>query len=297
MVNSMTAYSRCTLTTSWGSLSIEIQSVNRKHLEVVTSLPKEFAYFDPLIKKMVQEKIFRGKINLHISFNFNDSAEVFKMTPNIALAQQIKKGWEIISKELDLKKDNEGLIRLLTQESSLLQGEIEETLIENIKNDIASLVDKGLQSLLTMRKQEGLFLKSDFLKRIDSLMTSLEEVESFAKNNVILLQEKLRKRISELLHEVQIPLDDRLIKEIAILADKSDITEELTRIRSHIKLFKQLLEKNTQDVGKTLDFVVQELNREWNTVGAKCNDSEISHKVIMAKSECEKIREQVQNIE
>ncbi|MCH9632533.1 MAG: hypothetical protein S4CHLAM6_08710 [Chlamydiae bacterium] len=292
----MTAHGRSSLTTSWGILSLEVQSVNRRHLEVNSSLPKEFLSFDPEIKKKVQKKVFRGKVNLYLTFTLNGQEEVFSLSPNLSLAREIKKGWDVISSDLGIEQSHLGLTKLLCRDSSLLQAELKNSFVTSAKNEIMQLVDETLNLLVTMRAQEGEFLKKDFTSRIRNLEKLLKEVEENASGAAVERQNKLKARIGELLDQ-ELAVDERLLKEIAILADKSDITEEFTRIQSHLELFEKVLNNENQNVGKTLDFITQELNREWNTIGSKCSDSKTSHLVIQAKSECEKIREQVQNVE
>ena len=296
MINSMTAHGRSSLTTSWGILSLEVQSVNRRHLEVNSSLPKEFLSFDPEIKKKVQKRLFRGKVNLYLTFTLNGQEEVFCLSPNLSLAREIKKGWDQISTELNIDQAHQGLTQLLCKDSNLLQAELKNSFVDSAKDEIMQLVDDTLNLLVSMRAQEGEFLKKDFTIRIKNIEKLLKEVEESASSAASERQDKLKERISELLDQ-ELAVDERLLKEIAILADKSDITEEFTRIRSHLELFEKVLNDKNQSVGKTLDFITQELNREWNTIGSKCSDCKTSHLVIQAKSECEKIREQVQNVE
>lgn len=292
----MTAYSRLTHMTKWGLLTIELQSLNRKHLEINSSVPKEFLFLDPLIKKQIQKRLFRGKVNIYLSFSFNEEAKALKLTANLPLAKEIKEGWNAVSNHLEIQDKEKGLLRLLTRESNLFQSEFDSSFLDALKKEIIDLLDQGLNDLVKMRDQEGLFLKKELESQVEKLSNLLEKGKAFVKDASKERQKKLKERISDLL-ETPVDSDDRMLKEIAFLADKCDLTEEVTRIASHLELFKEKLSEEKKSVGKTLDFITQELNREWNTIGSKCFDTETSHLVIEAKGECEKIREQVQNIE
>lgn len=296
MVSSMTAYGRSSLITAWGSLSLEIQSVNRKFLEINTTLPKEFMAFDSEIKKHIQKKIFRGKLHLVLNFSLNESEEVFEINPNMVLALEIQKGWHEISKKLSLHEPERGLIHLLCKEQNLMQTGLKKSFVESAQQEVIQLLDHALDELSQMRLKEGAFLKKEIVHHLDEMENLLKLVQKSAQNSAQERQYQLKKRIEDLLSK-ELESDERLLKEVAIIADKSDITEEIARIFSHLNLFKQMLDEAHKSIGKALDFIVQELNREWNTIGSKCNEFEISHRVIQAKSECEKIREQVQNIE
>ncbi len=292
----MTAHGRSSLATAWGNLSLEIQSLNRKHLEISTALPREFASFDSQIKKHIQKKIFRGKVNLILNFSLNENEKVFELTPNIGLALEIQKGWNEIAQKLGLHESDRGLVHLLCKEPGLMQTELKKSFVDSAEQEVMELLDQVLEQFFQMRSKEGAFLKEEIAKHLDQIENLLKQVQNSSQTSTKGRQNQLKERIGELLEE-KLEIDERLLKEIALIADKSDITEEIARVFSHLKLFRQMLNETHQSIGKTLDFIVQELNREWNTIGSKCNDFEISHLVIQAKSECEKIREQVQNIE
>ncbi len=296
MVSSMTAYGRVTLNTEWGTLTAEMQSVNRRHLEINTSLPKEWMVFDPLLKKRIQKHLFRGKVSLHLTYTLNEKSQVRKFIPDLLLAKELQQGWSELSKHLELKVTNETLISLLSREPSLFRSELSQSFVTSIQSEVESVVEAALKKLQKMRSDEGYFLKQELLERITNLEALLKKSQDLGKGASLYLQEKILIRVGELLKS-SLTEDERLFKEVAFLADKGDLSEELTRIESHLILFKSVLEKQGESLGKTLDFISQELNREWNTIGSKCANHQLSHLVIEAKSECEKIREQVQNIE
>lgn len=296
MVSSMTAYSRLTSETAWGHVTIEVQSLNRKHLEINAALPKDLLFLDPEMKKRVQKKLYRGKVNIYLNITFNEEANVFSLTPNIRLAEQIQEGWNSICLNLGIKNPEESLVTALCKESSLFQSEYKQQFLQEAQKDILKLLDEALDQLIDMRLKEGEFLKKELLEKVYALEEMLKKAKGYQKNAASDQKEKLHKRIEELFGAT-LEQDERFFKEVAILADKSDLTEEMARIESHLHLFKNAMESAEKGVGKKLDFITQELNREWNTIGSKCFDTQTSHLVIDAKGECEKIREQVQNIE
>lgn len=297
MINSMTAFSRSTVHLPEGHLTIEIRSVNRKHLEINTSLPKELLYLDSAIRKRAQEYISRGKIDIFVTFSPSEQASFLSLTPNLALAKELKRCWDLLSTQLSMNLSTEGFERQLVKENGLFQTEILDRFLEKMQNDVDLLLIEVLGHLCQMKKQEGQFLKKDMQNRLQILSHVLQEIKSRSEGKVKEHYVKLKVRVEELLAQT-IELDERILKEVALIADKGDISEEMTRIESHIQLFLQKLNKEAKEgVGKTLDFISQELSREWNTLGAKCSDVEMIHLTIQAKSECEKIREQIQNIE
>lgn len=296
MIRSMTAFSRLSVPLEEGLITLEIQSLNRKHLEITTLLPREFIEFDASIKKGIQKKLVRGKIQVYLSYVPHAKSRGIELLPNIPLAKEIKKGWQEISKHLEIEDKEEGLLRLLARESNLFEVSVAHSFSKTIKAPLFKILDEALDQLIEMREREGAFLKEELEGRIENLGHLVHEVAKLNQNSSHTQQEKLKERLEKLL-ESKIEKDERFFKEVAILADKADMTEEVTRIKSHLKAFIHALKETQKGHGKMLDFITQELNREWNTIGAKCADHEISNHVLKAKSECEKIREQIHNIE
>ncbi len=296
MINSMTAFSRSSVPVDSGLLTLEIQSLNRKHLEIHTILPREFLEFDSLIKKQIQKRLSRGKLQVYLSFSPNEKGVGIKLVPNVSLAKEIQKGWETISNHLGIQNHEAGLLKLLTRESGLFSTELPQNFSKEMQENLVKLLDVALDSLCKMREKEGSFLKIELNKRRGVLLELLKKVEKIHEKNPEKEQERLQERLVKLLDN-KLELDDRFLREVALLVDRSDITEELIRIESHLEQFNEVLEDPKKGHGKMLDFIFQELNREWNTIGAKCTDHEISQHVLKAKSECEKIREQIHNVE
>lgn len=294
MVHSMTAFSRFQHSADFGTITLEIQSVNRKHLEVQTSMAKELNIFDVEIKKCISKKLNRGKVFVNLSYSLNESSKLFNLKPNLTLAKELQKCWSELSQELKIDC-NESLSRVLVKEPQIFQTEVNIEFEKSFKKELLTALNLALDDLITARKEEGQFLKEKLLDHINQVDGVLNEIKPSLKDLQHKHFEKTLERLNKLLNQ-NMGEDERLHKEVAFLADKSDVTEEVNRLDSHIKQFKALIEKPIA-MGKTLEFITQECMRELNTLGAKCSDIEVTQKVILAKSECEKIKEQIQNIE
>lgn len=295
MLRSMTAYSRASLTTSLGHFTAEIQSVNRKHLEVNAFLPKELLRFDSEIKKMLNDQVSRGQINLKIFATFDQQAPVV-VIPNLPLVRQMKAAWDQIAKELNLDAGRGFTLEMLADQEDVLLYE------ENLQDEelyrlaIKNVVELALKDLIEMKIREGVALQQDISLRLNNLRRCIGLIADKTPGATQKYRQKLIERLEELLSGC-VENEERILREVAVFAEKIDISEELTRFQSHLDQINALLEGSASSVGKTLEFFLQELNREANTVGSKSSDVEISRLVIEIKSELEKIREQIQNVE
>lgn len=294
MLKSMTAYGRSAISTPLGRFSVEIQSVNRKHLEISTFLPREMTRFDPLIKGWISGKIARGSILLKLNIVFEKETPL-TVTPNLPLAKQLKSAWDAIAKELGLDSHKSFSLSLISKELGILLYD------ENIQSEaeyektLNQAIEEALEHLIAMKVTEGKALQTDISNRLRIIEKALEFIEEKAPNAT----EKYRKKLQDKLKEVATPspeLEERLLREVLIYAEKMDISEEITRFKSHLKQFWELLDQE-KAVGKTLDFLLQELFREINTLGSKASDVDVTRNVVQVKSELEKIREQIQNVE
>lgn len=281
----MTAYGRSHVVTSLGRFVVEIKSLNRKFLDIDISLPKELSRFESDVRGWVASKVFRGKISVSVFATYEGKIPL-TVTPNLPLARQIKGAWDALSAELEVKPVSDFSFLLLYEE------EIENE--EQYRNSLHQAFDQAMESFLSMKSIEGNALQQDVAKRLAFLKQSIDSIESKGTNATSKYREKLLQRIQEVLESVD-ETDERIIKEVALFADRIDISEEIARFRSHLQQFSQLM--NSESVGKTLEFLVQELLREVNTIGSKSQDSEITHSVVSMKTEIERIREQIQNIE
>lgn len=298
MLKSMTAYGRGAVEKKEGSVIAEIQSVNRKFLDLNLNLPKEFSSFETEIRKWVTSKVTRGQVNIRISASFTDILPI-KIRPNIALAKEIKLAWDQISAELSLNKE-EFSLNLLAQEADLFA--YEENLLEKMHGleFIKEAVDIALDKFLRMKEVEGAAIEIDIIKRIDLIDNLTKEISTLAPEAMQSYQDKLTTRLQEFLSKEKIPFnaesEQRLMQEVALYADRIDIAEETLRLNSHLEQMRNLLKKR-EPVGKTFEFLLQELNREANTLTAKSQDLKIVRLGLEIKGEIEKIREQIQNIE
>ena len=292
MLKSMTGYGRGEIIIDNYKLVIEAKSVNNRFLEVVVRLPRQFYSLENEIKKRAQATFSRGKIDIFISFE-----QVFNKRPPIGIDKDLAIAYYNLLSGLSDELDIPGHIdaATLARLPGVINQEKEEDVLEVLGGHVFPVLEDALNGLSEMRTAEGGSLLADFqsrIKRIDSLR---ENVSGFASTVAAEYRDKLRGRIAELLEGQELD-EARLINEVAFFADKTDICEELTRLSSHLLQFTAALESD-EPVGRKLDFIVQEINREVNTVGSKANNLEITALVIDAKSELEKIREQVQNIE
>lgn len=298
MLRSMTGYGRAILDTKLGHFSVEIQSVNRKYLESNISLPIELQRFEGEVKKWISNAISRGQV--HVKFHvIYDSDAPLTVTPNIPLAKQLKAAWDQIAEELQViypKSKTPFTLDLIKNTEGLLC--INEDLIneESFKEALHSVFHLALNDFIEMKTNEGKELQKDISKRLNNLKQSIALIAQKAPEVPKKYHQKLLERIEQIIPN-NAELDDRILKEIALYAEKSDITEEIVRFNSHLNKIEKLLEGKESSVGKTFEFILQELNREINTIGSKGSDITISHSVVDCKSELERIREQIQNVE
>lgn len=292
MLKSMTAYARASLKKRVGRFSVEIQSVNRKYLEVQTSLPHELIRFDSNIKKKIGEHVERGQVSVKVFVEFEGEAP-YSVKPNLPFLRQIKNAFHEICDELkiegELKAD-----KLLFQKGVLIYDE-ELPNEEEYLEAIYEILELALSQLAKMKEKEGSILSKDIEERLKLLQNSIEEIAVLASG----VEEKLREKLIAKLNEVSpgfIENEERILKEVCLFADKADITEEITRFKSHIEQFFTIL-KASFSSGKTIEFLIQEMNREVNTIGSKSADLKVTKLVIEMKRELERIREQIQNVE
>ncbi len=293
MLKSMTAYARASVKKEIGRFVVEIQSVNRKFLEITTHLPHELLRFDGEIKKWVGESVARGQIHFKLFVDFDKHTPI-AVKPNIPLIRQIKDAWDKIALELkvqdkftlDLLKDEKGIL-LYTEE---FEGE------EVYRLGIKEAAELCLKELITMKQVEGAALYDDIKSRLELLQKSMNQIELLAPSATVKYREKLLSKLKEFLPGV-VENEERILREVCLFAEKVDIAEEITRFNSHLKQFSDLLNSESGTIGKTLEFLVQEINRETNTIGSKASNVEVSRLVIEIKSELERIREQIQNVE
>ena len=291
MIKSMTGYGKATLSCNSRNYQIDIKSVNHRYLDISIKMPRQLSYLEELVKKEISTKIKRGKVDVFITFE-NNSADGKEVKINTELAK-------IYIQELR---------KLAEQES--LQANIEVTEIskfpdvlniqstqddETLKKEVIEVTKKATESLFIMREIEGKEISKDLLTRINNIQNKVNEISKISTGLIEEYVVKLEERIKEILINQEID-KNRLAQEVVIYADKCSIEEEITRLKSHIIQFEDLI-NSEEAIGKKLDFIVQEMNRETNTIGSKSNNLNITNGVIDIKTELENIREQIQNIE
>ena len=293
-MKSMTGYGRGETAQDGFKVTVEVTSVNRKQGEVAVNLPRELEALEQRVRDVVNQRISRGRLTVKVSLHAADGAWPGKIRLNVPLAKAYARELDRLAKALKLS----GAVTLdvLVRAPGVLQSNDDVDESEALWPPLEKALDKALTDLVKMREREGAHLAKDLQKRIATLRKSVERVTRQAPEVLARYREQLRSRFKSVGLETPAIDDDRLLKEIVYFADRSDISEELTRLQSHFKQFDDCL-KSREPVGRTLDFLSQEMNREINTVGSKANDSVISREVVMLKAELEKFREQVQNVE
>ncbi len=288
----MTGYGRGQSVHDGAKFSVELNSVNRKQSDVVVNLPRELAELEPRVRDAINAEITRGRLTVVIAFHAGAS------TPqNLALDRQLARTYydAMLALQKEIGASGEISIETVLRAPGVLKAPEEQVSPDTAWQHVESALRDALADLLKMREREGRHLAADLRKRLKTVREAVKKVRKIQPDVVKRYREQLRERITRA--GIDLPTEDeRLLKEIAIFADKSDVTEELTRLASHFDQFEHHLSKN-EPVGRTLEFMCQEIGREFNTLGAKANDVEISQLVVTCKAEMEKIREQIQNIE
>src|SRR3954469_12128279 len=291
-MRSMTGYGRGEIDHAGAKVSVELNSVNRKQSDIVINLPRDLAELEPRIRKTINENISRGRTNVSVTLHSGPNGSR-KLALDTELARSYHDAMRTLQKELSAP--GEITIGTILQAPGVMR--LPEETIEPA--EVWPAVDKALRTaladLIKMREREGKHLAKDLIHRLKSIRKSLKEIRALHPDVV----KKYRAAMIERIDKAGLPLasdDERLLKEISFFADRSDVSEELTRLESHLAQFAHHLRKN-EPVGRTLEFITQEIFRELNTLGAKSNDAGISQHVVACKSELEKIREQILNLE
>ena len=292
MIKSMTGFGRSVYENEGREYLIEIKSVNNRFSDINIKMPRSFNYLEEKIKKEILKSVTRGKVDLYITFNNNsDKGKTIKLNTEIAKVyiDELKK----LSKEAEII-DNINIMDI-SKFPDVLNIKMEEDSEEIIEKELMIALSEAIKSFIDMREKEGDKIKQDFENRIQIISGKVEQISNISTGLVEEYIVKLETRIKELL-KTDVVDQTRLAQEVVIYSDKCSVQEELTRLRSHIAQFLNLTNENTA-IGKKLDFLIQEMNRETNTIGSKANNLEITNLVVDIKTELENIREQVQNIE
>ena len=292
MIKSMTGYGRAQGSFSGGEITVEVKSVNNRYLDCGVKLPRGYAYLEEGVKSLVQKSISRGKVDVYITIN-SAGADNVKISVNGPVAAGYIEAMRSLVRDYGIQDDIS--VSTISQFNDVLLVEKQEQDENEVKTAISSVVQNALDAFDAMRTREGEALKADLLQKADGIVTLVSSVEARSPITVAAYRERLTAKMREVLEERQID-EARIIQEAAIYADKVAVDEETVRLRSHVDQLKGMLNDGGV-IGRKLDFLMQEMNREANTIGSKGNDVEQARNVVNIKSELEKIREQIQNIE
>lgn len=290
----MTAYSRQSVSSLLGSFVVEIHSVNKKMLDMSLHLPRDLLRFDIEVRKWLASSIQRGQITLRLSLQSEGVGDKLFFN-TLGQLKSLKGNWEKLCLELGFPKQMIDLPFLVNQMQTvpLIESEEDE---ESVRVSLKNAIENALQDLMLMKETEGKALSADIEKRLKIIEENIAALELKKDKPFEYFRKKLTDRLKEI-GKLPIEMEERVALEVVLLAEKMDVTEELVRLRSHIEQFRTHLLSQERSIGRTLDFLTQEMHREINTLGSKSSDSEISLHVVKIKSELDKIREQVQNIE
>ena len=292
MLKSMTGFGRAVEHIDALDITVEIKAVNHRYFEFSCRIPRAYQFLEEKLKAFCQQSISRGKIELSV-FIENNSENATVVEINHSYAKGYIAALRELSKEYKIKNDIKASSFIgNTDIFKIRRNEIPD---EVVTEAVMAVAQKAVESFIDMRKTEGERLCADIASRAETILSKVSLVEEHSPETVTAYRERLEQKMKELLGTATVD-EQRLITETAIFADKIALDEETVRLRSHIKQLNSLLCEDAP-MGKKLDFIVQEMNRETNTIGSKCQDVEIAHIVVDIKSEIEKIREQIQNIE
>lgn len=292
MIKSMTGFGRAQETVDGMTVTVELKSVNHRYFEFTAKVPRTYGFLEEKLKSFLNARVSRGKMECYVSIENLEESDM-EVVVNPSIAKGYVDALRTLSETFGLKEDYSAIsIAKFPDVLTLRKAPADE---EKIWNAVQKVTELAVERFVTMRETEGEKLRADILSKADTILEHVAFVESRSPKTVREYHEKLRQRMEELLENTQVD-EQRLLTEAAIFADKVAVDEETVRLRSHISQLREFLNAN-EPIGRKLDFLVQEMNRESNTIGSKAQDVEIAKRVIAIKAEVEKIREQVQNIE
>lgn len=292
MIKSMTGFGRAQETVDGMTVTVELKSVNHRYFEFTAKVPRTYGFLEEKLKSFLNARVSRGKMECYVSIENLEESDM-EVVVNPSLAKGYVDALRTLSETFGLKEDYSAIsIAKFPDVLTLRKAPADE---EKIWNAVQKVTELAVERFVTMRETEGEKLRADILSKADTILEHVAFVESRSPQTVREYHEKLRQRMEELLENTQVD-EQRLLTEAAIFADKVAVDEETVRLRSHISQLREFLNAD-EPIGRKLDFLVQEMNRESNTIGSKAQDVEIAKQVIAIKAEVEKIREQVQNIE
>jgi uncharacterized protein (TIGR00255 family) len=288
----MTGYGRAENVVHGRDITVELRSVNARYFEYSSRLPRTCAFLEDKLKRKTAARISRGKVELGLTIQQVSAADTV-IEVDWTLAQSYQEAMRSLAQRLDLKNDLTA--GMLAHFPDVLMAKASTVDEDVLWQDVAAVADQALDAFVSMRAVEGEKLKDDLLIKLKNVERDVQEIETNSEGRVKAYTERLTAKLKQILEDRSID-DARILTEAAIFADKTAVDEETVRLHSHIAQYRSILEK-TEPIGRKLDFLTQELNREANTIGSKCQDLAITRIVVDLKAEIEKIREQIQNIE
>ncbi|MBI07838.1 MAG: YicC family protein [Opitutae bacterium] len=292
-MKSMTGYGRGECVRDGCKVTVEITSVNRRQGEIGVHLPRDLDALEPRMREVIGGAVSRGRVNARVSVAFNGSTDG-KAVIDVALAKRYLRDFRKLKKDLGLSSEVQ--MEHVLRAPGVLQVAEREVVAADYWPTVNAATERALKELVAMRSREGAALKKDLVKRVRLMRGAVAKVARRAPAVLKQYRKNLLGRVEEAGVDLSAMDDERVLREVVLFAERSDITEELTRLGSHFGQFDDCLKKR-EPVGRTLDFLSQEMNREINTIGSKANDPAISRLVVTLKTELEKFREQVQNVE
>ncbi len=288
----MTGYGRIKWETGQREITVELRSVNHRYLDLNVKVPRLYGYLEELAAHQVQKAIARGKVDLFVSVRAKAGADI-KITPNLAVIEGYVQAARQIAETYGIQQDLTALSLLRLPDA--MEETREEADADQLKTEVAQVLAQALEEYNAMREKEGARLVADLTGRAELIRGYVDQVEARSPDCVEEYRQRIAQRMNELLAGSDLA-QQRILQEAALYADKVNVTEEIVRLRSHLDQLDAMLQSPIA-IGRKLDFLVQEMNREANTIGSKGNDVEIARIVVDMKAEIEKIREQIQNLE
>lgn len=294
MIKSMTGFGRCRTVLHGREISVEIKSVNHRFFEFSCRTPKGYGFLDDKLKALVNSRVSRGKIDMFVTVGAAEDTPA-EVKINHSLVSGYINAMKEISETYGIENDvTVTAISRFTDVYTVSKAPENE---EEITADVLEAANTAIDGFIAMREAEGEKMKADILGRAEVILATVDEIDERSPQTVKEYEERLLDRINRTLQDYNINIDEqRVLTEVAVFADKVAVAEETVRLRSHFAQLSKIMESQTP-IGREIDFIIQEMNREANTIGSKVQDAEIAHKVVKIKSEIEKMREQIQNIE
>lgn len=294
MIKSMTGFGRCRTVLHGREISVEIKSVNHRFFEFSCRTPKGYGFLDDKLKALVNSRVSRGKIDMFVTVGTAEDTPA-EVKINHSLVSGYINAMKEISETYGI--ENDVTVTAISRFPDVYTVSKAPENEEEIAADVLEAANTAIDGFIAMREAEGEKMKADILGRAEVILATVDEIDERSPQTVKEYEERLLDRINRTLQDYNINIDEqRVLTEVAVFADKVAVAEETVRLRSHFAQLSKIMDSQTP-IGREIDFIIQEMNREANTIGSKVQDAEIAHKVVKIKSEIEKMREQIQNIE